>query len=46
MNFIKLVNLIAYSAVWLNHLSKLSLKYMYIYMRNLNFKLTISQSGT
>ena len=30
MSFIKLVNSIVYSAVWLNHLSKLSLKYMYI----------------
>lgn len=31
MSFIKLVNSITYSAVWF-HLSKLSLKYMYIYM--------------
>ena len=32
MSFIKLVNSMTYPVVWLNQSSKLSLKYMYIYM--------------
>ncbi len=32
MSYIKLVNLMVYLVVWLNQSSKLSLKYMYIYM--------------
>lgn len=32
MSYIKLVNLMVYFVVWLNQSSKLSLKYMYIYM--------------
>ncbi len=43
MSFIKLINSITYSVIWLNHLSKFSLKYMYIYMVNLNLRLYISK---
>ena len=43
MSFIKLINSIAYSVIWLNDLSKVSLKYMYIYMVNLNLRLYISK---